>query len=62
MASETSKALLYTFQDLEYGLLSDSESMQQVGISCFAMSLVGVGEDGDAVTPVYTYADARNQA
>jgi sugar (pentulose or hexulose) kinase len=62
VASETSKALLYIFPVLEYGLLSDSESMQQVGISCFAMSLVGIGEDGDAVTPVYTYADARNQA
>lgn len=33
-----------------------------VGISCFAMSLVGVGADGEAVTPVYSYADARNQA
>jgi sugar (pentulose or hexulose) kinase len=33
-----------------------------VGISCFAMSMVGVNEQGEAVTPVYTYADGRNQA
>ncbi len=31
-----------------------------VAISCFAMSLVGVSESGQAVTPVYTYADTRN--
>jgi len=33
-----------------------------VGISCFSMSLLGVGDDGEAATPVYTYADGRNQA
>lgn len=33
-----------------------------VGISCFAMSLVGVSESGAAVTPVYTCADARDAA
>jgi len=35
-----------------------------VGISCFWHSLMGVGEDGKAVTPLFSWADsrARNQA
>ena len=33
-----------------------------VGISCFWHSLVGVGGDGRAVTPVYSWADTRSQA
>lgn len=32
-----------------------------VGVSCFWHSLVGVGEDGQATTPVYSWADARSQ-
>ncbi|MBV9848398.1 MAG: gluconokinase [Armatimonadetes bacterium] len=33
-----------------------------VGISCFWHSLVGVGDDGRAVTPVLSWADTRSQA
>lgn len=33
-----------------------------VGISCFWHSLVGVGGDGRAVTPVYSWADTRARA
>ncbi len=33
-----------------------------VGASCFWHSLVGVGEDNRAVTPVYSWADTRAQA
>jgi hypothetical protein len=33
-----------------------------VGISCFALSLVGVADSFKAITPLYTYADGRNQA
>ena len=33
-----------------------------VGVSCFWHSLVGVGEDGRATTPVYSWADTRSQA
>ena len=32
-----------------------------VGISCFWHSLVGVGDDSHAVTPVYSWADTRAQ-
>jgi gluconokinase len=32
-----------------------------VGISCFWHSLVGVGENGRAVTPLYSWADTRSQ-
>lgn len=32
-----------------------------VGVSCFWHSLVGVGADGRAVTPVYSWADTRSQ-
>lgn len=30
-----------------------------VGVSCFWHSLIGVGEDGRAMTPVYSWADSR---
>jgi len=33
-----------------------------VGISCFWHSLVGVGDDNRAVTPVYSWADTRSQS
>jgi gluconokinase len=33
-----------------------------VGVSCFWHSLVGVGEDGQATTPVYSWADTRSQS
>lgn len=33
-----------------------------VGISCFWHSLVGVNGDGQATTPVYSWADSRSQA
>jgi gluconokinase len=33
-----------------------------VGISCFWHSLVGVGDDGRAITPVLSWADTRSQA
>ncbi len=33
-----------------------------VGISCFWHSLVGVGEDGRAVTPLFSWADSRAMA
>ena len=33
-----------------------------VGISCFWHSLVGVGGDGRAVTPLFSWADTRSQA
>ncbi len=33
-----------------------------VGISCFWHSLLGVGADNRAVTPVYSWADTRSQA
>ena len=33
-----------------------------VGVSCFWHSLVGVGDDNRAVTPVLSWADARSQA
>lgn len=33
-----------------------------VGLSCFWHSLVGVGEGGEALTPVYTWADTRSAA
>lgn len=32
-----------------------------VGVSCFWHSLVGVGEDGRATTPVFSWADTRSQ-
>ncbi len=38
------------------------ERLAGVGISCFWHSLVGVGEDNRAVTPVYSWADTRAQA
>jgi hypothetical protein len=43
-------------------VLKPPVNLRVVGISCFALSLVGVGDDGEAVTPVHTHADARNQA
>ncbi len=33
-----------------------------VGISCFWHSLLGVGEEGRAVTPLFSWADTRSQA
>ncbi len=41
---------------------TDKETMGRlvgVGISCFWHSLVGVGEDGKAVTPLFSWADTR---
>lgn len=38
----------------------DDRSIAAVGISCFWHSLVGVGGGGGAVTPVYSWADARS--
>ena len=35
------------------------QEIGSVGISCFWHSLVGAGGDGGALTPVYTWADAR---
>ena len=39
---------------------TELQLIKVVGICCFGMSLVGVGPDGGAVTPIYTSADARN--
>ena len=36
----------------------EAPHIKVVGICCFGMSLVGVGPDGAAVTPIYTNADA----
>ncbi len=44
---------------------ADKEALKAlagVGISCFWHSLVGVGENGRAVTPVLSWADTRSQA
>ena len=46
----------------EISLSPRAASVKVASISCFAMSLVGLGEGGTAVTPIYTYADARNSA
>lgn len=39
-------------------LVGEGETVSSVGISCLAMSLVGISSSGDPVTPVYTYADS----
>lgn len=36
-----------------------ADRIAAVGMACYAGSLLGVDENGAAVTPVYTYADAR---
>ncbi|MBI3915207.1 MAG: gluconokinase [Chloroflexi bacterium] len=42
------------------GTLADfANPVAAVASACFAMSVLGVDERGNAVTPVYTYADAR---
>jgi gluconokinase len=38
------------------------QKLAGIGISCFWHSLIGVGEDGRAVTPVLSWADTRAQA
>ncbi|MBI3537885.1 MAG: carbohydrate kinase, partial [Chloroflexi bacterium] len=35
------------------------QKIAAVASACFAMSIVGVDADGNAVTPIYTYADSR---
>ncbi len=37
-----------------------AEGVEGVGVSCFWHSLIGVGEGGEAVTPVLTWADTRS--
>ncbi|EKX37874.1 hypothetical protein GUITHDRAFT_144696 [Guillardia theta CCMP2712] len=51
-----------TGRQAEISLSPRAASPKVASISCFAMSLVGLGEGGTAVTPIYTYADARNSA
>jgi len=42
--------------------LSSEPSIAGIGISCFWHSLVGVGDSGMALTPVYSWADTRSAA
>lgn len=35
------------------------EPIAAVASDCFTLSILGVGADGNAVTPIYTYADSR---
>lgn len=54
--------LLQTCLDTIDAALARSPSGQliaAVASDCFAMSILGVGADGKAVTPIYTYADSR---
>lgn len=39
---------------------ASSHQFDAVGMTTFAGNLVGVNDDGQAITPIYTYADTRN--
>ena len=53
LTTDCLKQLLRRMDDAQRGRLAG------VGISCFWHSLVGVGEDGKAVTPLFSWADSR---
>jgi gluconokinase len=59
---DAEELLRHCIDSLTQLLRDDSVSVSQlkaVGISCFWHSLLGVGGDGLAVTPVYSWADTR---
>ena len=61
--TDTEKLLVLTVDSLRQLLRkTDKEALGRlagVGISCFWHSLVGVGEEGRAVTPLFSWADSR---
>lgn len=64
--TEAEGLLKLTMQCLRQLLQTTDKAVQSriagVGISCFWHSLIGVGADGRAITPLFSWADTRSQA
>jgi len=51
--------LNHCFAAIDATLARCTQPIAAVASDCFAMSILGVGADGNAVTPIFTYADSR---